>query len=774
MIQQVGVAVCCLAIGLFGACAGDDFVNDVGQEVPQEPGFYLSVGTEGEMIPASTRSSGVDALNENLIKRVDIFVFKADGTLNTGGYVTANSEQGIIGNVPVYTGSAWKENFNDGGTYSIYALANYKGETSTLEGVQKLDDLKALVDADEDIVKWQGMKGYSEAKTFLMDGKATFDKNDFPTGNAPYVVPVQMYRAAVKVELTLNFSEDWKEKYQATDLKVQVTNFASSTAALAEGNPLDAAQRGYMTYPAPESGNEKEAFTNAFVFNKGTDADHAFNGSQVRFYAYVNRWDDLATNETMLLIDLPGTLTENDTPKILEHNFYKIPIISNAKEQVLERNTYYKITATVNMKGSEVVDVPVELTDVNFTTAPWQEETVNVGEGDVPSYLILSKSVVDIRNVDSYDGLEFYSSSPIKSVEIVGFNSQAEATAAGVDFIYPGNGTTIPGIFFVNKNNQRTEVDKNDPNDDDPWSGDYNKDDKVDVSFDEKINKGNIHLISTNPENVTKRYITLKVTNEDGLSKYVVVEQYPLEYIQPIAGYYSYRDDFKSSNVSPSGVACTWESTFTRTGYYASLPVNNSDMDFSSKVCLNGTIYYYSFSNNSGTYRASRGDRASRQNEMMYFVTITQTDEQYKIAHPLTEIINGQEYAVSSPENDKLVSPTFMLASQLGALGTPNRSTWTNARTHCANYVETYIGVDGQTKKLDDWRLPTSAEISVIVGYQSNSKTSDVMETVLTGRYYYVCYEETGSVRIPNNTGGTGTYVRCIRDVKPTDEFLQK
>ena len=50
---------------------------------------------------------------------------------------------------------------------------------------------------------------------------------------------------------------------------------------------------------------------------------------------------------------------------------------------------------------------------------------------------------------------------------------------------------------------------------------------------------------------------------------------------------------------------------------------------------------------------------------MMYFVTITQTDEQYKIAHPLTEIINGQEYAVSSPENDKLVSPTFMLASQL-------------------------------------------------------------------------------------------------------------
>lgn len=795
MIQQVGVAVCCLAIGLFGACAGDDFVNDAGQEVPQEPGFYLSVGTEEGMIPASTRSAGVDALNENLIRRVDIFVFKADGTLNPGGYVTASSEQGITGNVPVYTGSAWKENFKDDGSiYSIYALANYKGETSTLEGVQKLDDLKALVDADEDIVKWQGMKGYSEAKTFLMDGKATFDKNDFPTDNAPYVVPVQMYRAAVKVELTLNFSEDWKEKYLATDLKVQVTNFASSTAALAEGNPLDAAQRGYMTYPAPESGNEKEAFTNAFVFNKGTDADHAFNGSQVRFYAYVNRWDDLATNETMLLIDLPGTLTENNTQTTLEHNFYKIPILSNAKEQVLERNTYYKITATVNMKGSEVVDVPVELMDVNFTTAQWQEETVNVGEGDVPSYLILSKSVVDIRNVDSYDGLEFYSSSPIKSVEIVGFNSQAEATAAGVDFIYPGNGTTIPGIFFVNKNNQRTEVDKDDPNGDGTrWD---NGDDEVKVTFDAKINKGDIHLISTNPENVTKRYITLKVTNEDGLSKYVVVEQYPLEYIQPIAGYYSYRDDFMPpSEASPNNVSCTWEQIFTSSNRLNTsnfVTSTNSNGEFRSKVYTTGqsgwstvtACFYYVFERSGGngnyTYKATTNGSSGLTNNMMYFVTITQTDESYKVAHPLTVYDTDlkQMVAVSSAENDQLVSPAFMLASQLGAV-TGNTFNWTSARNHCANYVETYKLTDANGKetvyKLDDWRLPTSKELEVIVRYQSEA--TEVMDQVVAGDYYFISYQYGGSNSNGKGPGaGTanGTGVRCIRDVKPTDDFLQK
>ena len=58
----------------------------------------------------------------------------------------------------------------------------------------------------------------------------------------------------------------------------------------------------------------------------------------------------------------------------------------------------------------------------------------------------------------------------------------------------------------------------------------------VRVSADENVTDGYIHLISPTPDNVTKRYITLRVTNEDELSKYVVIEQYPLEYIQPIAG----------------------------------------------------------------------------------------------------------------------------------------------------------------------------------------------------------------------------------------------
>lgn len=771
-MQQVGRTLCSLAVVLLASCINDDFVNNACQDVPKEPGLYLSVGADGGMVPALTRSQGDDELNENLITRADVFVFKEDGTLNPDGYVSANFDATATERrVPVYTGSGWKNNFNEGETYSVYALANYKGASDDLHSIQSLDDLKALVDADENIVKWQGMTDYSDEKTFLMDGNVSFSTADFPTDNAPYELTVSMKRAAVKVQLTLKFSDDWKNKFKASGLAVQVTNFASNTAAIAEGNPLDADQRGYMTFPAPAIGGEKEAFTKNFVRLIGNVDDVLYNGSEVLFYAYVNRWDDLATNETMLLIDLPGTLTESS--EMLSHNFYKIPIISNAKEKVLQRNTFYQITATVNMKGSADVDVPVELADVQFETADWDESTVNVGDDQTPVYLVLNESHVDIRNADGYDELEFYSSSPITSVTIEGFRSQDDATAVGVDFIYPGGGASIPGAFFVNKDNERTSVTLPNP------------------TFTTNATKGTISLVSPNPTNVTKRYITLKVTNQDRISKYVVVEQYPLEYIQPIAGYYSYRDDLKEEGsgtyeVKGNNFGINSSTIYERVwggwmiGYY------NSYI-FVSKVFDNDEIFGWYWEGNSSVPIKANADAYNYEsfpnNNMMYFVTITQTSDDYKLAHPLTEKVNaygGQLATVNTSENDQLVSPSFMLASQLGTV-LASGFDWNKAREHCSYYVETYRE-DNKTYVLDDWRLPTSEEIAIISKYQD--ETPDVMAEVLGASYYYVGWNGAQSVDNwgqpigPEGTAYTGksggdAAVRCIRDVKPTDAFLQ-
>ena len=801
MIWNIGRYMCLALLVAFVACTRDEFAENT--TVQYEKGLCFSLYADGDMQLAGTRTAGEDALNENRISTVDIFLFKNDGSLNEGGYahadVTTSDEV-----VYLYKGSDWLNNFSgQEGPYTVYALANYKGDAQ-LRNVLSLDDLKAVVAKDEDVVKWEGMGGYTE-KTFLMDGKKTVTYAELQSAQGsgqPYIANVPVSRAAVKIELTLNFSEDWAKKFMATGLEAQLSNYASITPVLAEGNPLDGDQRGLSNYPGL-SGEAVDNFSSDPVFYRPTGT---YSGSKIRFYTYVNRWDDFINNETMLLIDLPGRYDENRQPgtdnpnaEVLTHNFYKVPIINNAERQEFQRNTFYQITATVDMKGTETVDVPVELTNVQFKTAPWDDDVINVGEGDTPSYLVLSESHVDIRNADEYDELEFYSSSPITSVTIEGFSDQAAATAAGVDFIYPGDGTTIPGAFFVNKDNERTSVSLSNP------------------TFTQNATNGIISLVSPNPMNVTKRYITLKVTNQDKISKYVVVEQYPLEYIQPIQGYYSYRDDFWSGQgelaFDASGTFTTrvevrqTNSIFGTSTEIINPSIKNSNSYFSSKVFneTNEQIYQYrvemltdvddpgwswgSWTTGAWGVQTRNGihnncelgfsmfSSDDNDNPMMYFITITQTSGSYKIAHPLREEINFgteqspnvQSVAVKTEENDNLVSPQFMLASQLGT--TSSNAGWTYAREHCANYVETYK-IGNQVYHLDDWRLPTSAEIEVIIKYQNNPNTQDVMATVLAGANYYVT-KENGSAA----TGvefGNSVYIRCIRDVLPTDGFMQQ
>ena len=85
---------------------------------------------------------------------------------------------------------------------------------------------------------------------------------------------------------------------------------------------------------------------------------------------------------------------------------------------------------------------------------------------------------------------------------------------------------------------------------------------------------------------------------------------------------------------------------------------------------------------------------------------------------------------------------------------------------HCANYVEVkQVVVNGETKKVvyDDWRLPTAAELGIIVGLQgakgSNNETTAI--DYLLNAYYY--FSASGPV-YNKNQSSSGTSVRCVRD----------
>jgi hypothetical protein len=127
-----------------------------------------------------------------------------------------------------------------------------------------------------------------------------------------------------------------------------------------------------------------------------------------------------------------------------------------------------------------------------------------------------------------------------------------------------------------------------------------------------------------------------------------------------------------------------------------------------------------------------------------------------------TVTINGVKhyahYTETSVENNLLVSPSFMIASQLGATQSPG--SLEQAASHCANYVEVYQK-NGQKIHLTNWRLPTRAEVEIIMKFQYVPNAA--MDEVLSGTYYW---SAAGTV---HNTGAkdqssTQTAVRCVRD----------
>ena len=253
------------------------------------------------------------------------------------------------------------------------------------------------------------------------------------------------------------------------------------------------------------------------------------------------------------------------------------------------------------------------------------------------------------------------------------------------------------------------------------------------------------------------RYLRFRVTNMTGQSAEFTVVQSPTLYIDNEMGHFSTRSDFGGTDYntkgSPNRSGASWSSnkwTYSETS-------SNSSF-FGSKVAQTSgssyTINYYYY-NNRGRQIGSA--ISSLDNPRMYHVHVTATSALYTVAIPKRDT-NG--YTESTPENSKLVSPSFMIASQLGATLSPSNKTV--AETHCAEYVE--VTSDGRV--FDNWRLPTASEIDIIINHQD---VSDAMAVVLTGANYYCAYntDSNGNVIYTKATGksGTGVAVRCVRDV---------
>lgn len=146
--------------------------------------------------------------------------------------------------------------------------------------------------------------------------------------------------------------------------------------------------------------------------------------------------------------------------------------------------------------------------------------------------------------------------------------------------------------------------------------------------------------------------------------------------------------------------------------------------------------------------------------------------------------LDGNGYTQNTDAVAKMVSPKFMMASQLGA--TPplkygeDYNSNKSAVANCKDYWEE-TKINGVTVRYNDWRLPTVAEIDFIIGLQNDPNSSSTSDKKLLRGLYYWGNGDTRKVKIPggesayfdwwgNPVDYYGSYktahVRCIRDIK--------
>ena len=449
-------------------------------------------------------------------------------------------------------------------------------------------------------------------------------------------------------------------------------------------------------------------------------------------YSYAMKWDD-DTKAPAIYLQVPLT-TQVDGVDKTELNYYKIPVrdpkATDANAKTLARNTLYKIDATINNKGGSSEIGYITEGKLVYDVLPWSEgETTNIDANT--SYLMVTPKVVYMKNVDEDMSVTYKSSSPVEIVSTkvyyIDNEGNTEEYSAGYVETY-GKEKFKP---YPTKMELQNEKDGDNLG-------------------------GKIVINSPIPKNRFSKYIVLTLQNAEGKEATVKYKQSPLIETQNFEGYYSSRS--KDGWVSPENP------------YGTSRDIYNAYYNKWGIIEGYGYAYYARYvkkeNNKTKLIEYYSGNPASGiDNNRMYIIQVSSTkNSTYNVAHPIAGA-NGYS-------TDNVVSPAFMIASQLGAIYTKylNKE---DAPGHCKTYRE----VDVNGKKYDNWRLPTAAEIKFIADFQkesfitNNNKEKKPIKTVLAGQYYYTMDGD----KIDTGMSSSGIAIRCVRDLTPKEvEELDK
>lgn len=695
----------------------------------ERPGLELAMNESIVLDLSSGVTKAADTDVESFVNHIDVIIFDEAGT-EPGNKVY--SGRYTVNNASSLTLSAKRSSFVSGQKYYVYLIANSTLPVSDYEAVATYNDLVDKKQEDYNL-HLTALEAADAPKYFLMDAvaKDASDSSPVVLNNGVYtdntVLEAVLTRAAAKVVVNITASENVEFKQFSVAEGSEgglyyVRNMPYDTYILAEARPAEQIR----TAKVRTTTKTNNAY---FTWNPSVDAKHV----SLVTYVYPNNWADnsILEREACVVMNLPMVYTSGESSVNHYNSWYKIPMTD---EKMFKRNNYYEVNITLNRPGATEESTPIELNDIYYAVEEWVEQDIYVGGDDKPRYLQLNVPHVDMYNINTdATTLEFASSSPISSI-------------------------VLNEAYYINYLGNKVNVSSKN-------QAVYNA---IKATAEDGVVSGNITIFSPFVEGDgfeeshgnAIRYMTFTVTNQDGKTQTFTVNQYPTLYITHEMGYYSYRSDFGGTNYvdgpgNPNRSGASWSGG----GWTYSSTASHS-VFFGSKVALgregNYTINYAYFRNNT-TSTPSTSQFGGLNNPRMYHIHVTATSSEYIVARPR---LDDDGYTESSADNTKLVSPSFMTASQLGA--TQQLSGGVNqAKAHCNQYIE--VTTDGTV--YDDWRLPTAAEIDIIIQHQ---EVSDAMATILTEGAYYCAYntDRNGNVIYTKETGKNTntTPVRCVRD----------
>lgn len=323
---------------------------------------YKVGGSATETRAAVTRAAvedGSEDLNENLINRLDLFVFDAAGKLVKSLPLTDASVQGSPTKDYKHKkleSDQLKRSEITGNT--LYLVANL----DNISDITTLDELKAAT-----INKAATFNPKAKQTSFVMDAKMEETKQIV---NGTIHIQFQLKRALAKIRL--NVQDDKGKTVAPTEYACQLIHYAADGSILAEDASTskalnkDAAASSKVTVPAVTQDNKAV------------------------FYSYANSWIDKTTKkpyeEEPIDVSKQTYILLKAKYKGKDY-FYKVPVNKRLYEDNdaattdwtkfeplyrLDRNTIYDVTAKVDREGGVTPENPATLY-VNPIVSDWDD-----------------------------------------------------------------------------------------------------------------------------------------------------------------------------------------------------------------------------------------------------------------------------------------------------------------------------------------------------------------------------------------------------------------